>query len=286
MWTFGVFLGLLSMAPALGTRAFLGSPLSARLPLMASAPSPMPWWQSSVAGGFRLCFSVLVREFCFVKLWGLHLGSVVHQSLPQSPQTHSSTWVRSSVDPLLGPGTRALTGNSEAVFKTPPPPLWDPALQQTNKQTKQSPATTQRWFLLFEQFLLDSAFVWWLWTFFFTVFLTSNRADTFCLGCWYFCGGVALRDAYSAFLLMFLGRSQECLNVVNKLWFWLAEWGWGLKLLGFRVSVHCNPINTRTMNTLTYRLCLCPYQIEPFLVRIFRHEHKVFQTLFAPCCQQ
>lgn len=122
--------------------------------------------------------------------------------------------------------------------------------------------------------------------FFFTVFLTSNRADTFCLGCWCFYGGVALRDAFSAFLLMFLGRSQECLNVVNKLWFWLAEWGWGLKLLGFRVSVHCNPINTRTMNTLTYHLCLCPYQIEPFLVRIFRHEHKVFQTLFAPCCQQ
>lgn len=133
MWTFGVFLGLLSMDRALGTRAFLSSPLSVRLPLMASAPSPMPWWQSSVAGGCRLCFSVLVREFCFVKLWGLHLGSVVHQSLPQPPQKPSSTWVRSSVGPLLGPGTRALTGNSEVSSRHPPTTL-RPCIA-TNKQT-------------------------------------------------------------------------------------------------------------------------------------------------------
>jgi hypothetical protein len=31
---------------------------------------------------------------------------------------------------------------------------------------------------------------------------------------------------------MFWARSQKCLNVGNKIWFWLVGWGWGLKLSG------------------------------------------------------
>jgi hypothetical protein len=97
--------------------------------------------------------------------------------------------------------------------------------QQCNKQTYKAKKSTNNSQNFLSVFMLPFS---WVSIFFgdresFTILLVSDKVDpdSFCSSIFdVSVGGQALRDANS--LLMFWARSQKCLNVGNKIWFWLA----------------------------------------------------------------